>query len=328
MLFNIQYRLRGQSLIEILVAISVGIILIGGSVLLISVALRSYEAIRQRITVNSLLRQQSEVLIFLAQDNWHNLYDLTRNSNYYATSTNNVWSINSGQETGILNNVPYRRYFKVYDVNRDGSGNISTSGTLDPNTLKLIAFIEYGTNYISSSSLTFYLTRSANNKVMQQTDWSGGSGQTGPLPNPGTKFDTSTNINYASTSGQISLATTTQTGELTSSILDTGVSGGAGFNSFLWIGNGNVKLQFACASEASGPWTYYGCISNTPLDCSSSSNWTTSLSSVAYATAATSYPFLTNGTGNPQNERYIRYKVYLATSSPPTINDIIINWSP
>ena len=314
---NIKQKFKAQSLIEILVAISVGIILIGGSVLLTSVALRTYQTIRQKITVNSLLRQQSEVLIFLAQDNWHNLYDLTRNSDYYATSTNNVWSINSGQETGILNNIPYRRYFKVYDVNRDDNGNISPSGTLDSNTLKLIAFIEYGNNYVSSSSLVFYLTRSANNQVMHQTDWSGGSGQTGPLPNPGNKFDSQTNIEY-STVGQITMATTTSDAELTSSILDTGVSGGAGFNSLLWQGDlgtgGTVKFQIAFSNNQAGSWTYYG---------------SSSTSDYYLPNPGVSIDFPTTDLASPQNYRYIRYKVYLSTTeTSPQIDDIIINWSP
>jgi len=315
--FDLIYNYKAQSLLEILIAISVGVIMIGGSVLLTSVALRNYQAIRQRITVNSLLRQQSEVLIFLAQDNWHNLYDLTRNSDYYATSTNNVWSINSGQETGILNNIPYRRYFKVYDVNRDDNGNISPSGTLDSNTLKLIAFIEYGNNYVSSSSLAFYLTRSANNQVMHQTDWSGGSGQTGPLPNPGNKFDSQTNIEY-STVGQITMATTTSDAELTSSILDTGVSGGAGFNSLLWQGDlgtgGTVKFQIAFSNNQAGSWTYYG---------------SSSTSDYYLPNPGVSIDFPTTDLASPQNYRYIRYKVYLSTTeTSPQIDDIIINWSP
>ena len=314
---NINKKFQAQSLIEILIAISVGVIMIGGSVLLTSVALRTYQTIRQKITVNSLLRQQSEVLIFLAQDNWHNLYDLTRNSDYYATSTNNVWSINSGQETGILNNIPYRRYFKVYDVNRDDNGNISPSGTLDSNTLKLIAFIEYGNNYVSSSSLAFYLTRSANNQVMHQTDWSGGSGQTGPLPNPGNKFDSQTNIEY-STVGQITMATTTSDAELTSSILDTGVSGGAGFNSLLWQGDlgtgGTVKFQIAFSNNQAGSWTYYG---------------SSSTSDYYLPNPGVSIDFPTTDLASPQNYRYIRYKIYLSTTeTSPQIDDIIINWSP
>ena len=314
---NINKKFKAQSLLELLVAISVGIILIGSSVTIMGVSLRIYKSIREKYTASTLLRAESEELISLSHDNWHNLDDLTRNSDYYATSTNNVWSINSGQETGILNNIPYRRYFKVYDVNRDDNGNISPSGTLDSNTLKLIAFIEYGNNYVSSSSLAFYLTRSANNQVMHQTDWSGGSGQTGPLPNPGNKFDSQTNIEY-STVGQITMATTTSDAELTSSILDTGVSGGAGFNSLLWQGDlgtgGTVKFQIAFSNNQAGSWTYYG---------------SSSTSDYYLPNPGVSIDFPTTDLASPQNYRYIRYKVYLSTTgTSPRVDDIIINWSP
>jgi len=66
--------------------------------------------------------------------------------------------------------------------------------------------------------------------VFHQTDWSGGEGITGPTPNPSDKYDTSTNI-ATSTAGQLTLVDTGSSGELISSILDTGVSSGAGFNS-------------------------------------------------------------------------------------------------
>ena len=106
---------------------------------------------------------------------------------------------------------------------------------------------------------------------------------------------------------------------LTSSILDTGVSGGAGFNSLLWQGSlgtgGAVKFQIAFSNNQAGPWTnYYG---------------PTSESDYYLPNPNVSYAFPTTGTASPQNYRYIRYKVYLSTSSTtPTVNDIIINWSP
>jgi len=166
----------------------------------------------------------------------------------------------------------------------------------------------------------FYLTRSEDNKVLHQTDWSGGSGQTGPISNSGNKFDTAdSNINYASTTGSIYMTTATTTAAtLASSILDTGVSGGAGFNSLLWQGSlgtgGTVKFQIAFSNSSSGPWTYYGL--------TSTSDWYQPNPNVSIA-------LTTTGSASPQNKRYIRYKVNLSTSSTsPTINDIIINWSP
>ena len=189
-----------------------------------------------------------------------------------------------------------------------------------PNTQKITVFLEYGDNYMSSSSVLFYLTRSEDNKALHQTDWSGGSGQTGPISNPGNKFDTAdSNINYASTTGSIYMTTATTTpATLVSSILDTGVSGGACFNSLLWQGSlgtdGIVKFQIAFSNSSSTVNTYYG-----PT---STSDWYQPNPNVSTA-------FPTAGSASPQNNRYIRYKVQLSTSSTtPQVNDIIINWSP
>jgi hypothetical protein len=309
--------LRGQSLIELLVAISIGTILIGGSVGLMGVSLKSYGTIRKHLQANVLIRQTVEVIQSLARYDWHSIYDLTKASDYKISLSGNTWTISAGQETDTINDIPYKRYFQVYNVNRDGSGNIADTGDDDPSTQKITIILEYDNNYISSSSVSFYLTRSEDNKVLHQTDWSGGEGITGPTPNPSDKYDTSTNV-ATSTAGQLTLVDTGSSGELISSILDTGVSNGAGFNSLLWQGSlgtgGAVKFQIAFSNDQSGPWTYYG-----PT---STSDWYQPNPDVSVS-------FTTTGSASPQNKRYIRYKVNLSTSSTtPTINDIIINWSP
>jgi len=233
-ILNTQYRRRGQSLIELLVAMAVGTILIGGSTGLMGVSLKSYAGVRKHLQANVLIRQITEVVQSLARSDWHSIYDLTKDSDYKIGLSGNVWSISAGQEEGTINDMPYKRYFRVHNVNRD-SGNIASTGDNDPSTQKIVIILEYGNNYVSSTSIPFYLTRSENNKEFHQTDWSGGEGVTGPTSNPSNKYDTSTNV-ATSTAGQITMATTTSDGTLISSILDTGVSGGAGFNSFLWQG--------------------------------------------------------------------------------------------
>jgi len=74
------------------------VILIGSSVGLIGVSLRTFNTAKQHLQANSLVRQTAEIIQSLTHDNWHNVSDLTKGSNYYATSTNNVWSFSSGQE--------------------------------------------------------------------------------------------------------------------------------------------------------------------------------------------------------------------------------------
>jgi len=252
---NTQYRSRGQSLIELLVAISVGTILIGGSVTLMGVSLKSYGTVRKHLQANVLIRQTIEVIQTLARYDWHSVYDLTKGSDYKISLSGNTWAINAGQETDTINDIPYKRYLQVYNVNRNESGDIADTGDDDPSTQKITVFLEYGDNYISSSSVLFYLTRSEDNKVLHQTDWSGGKGITGPTPNPSDKYDISTNV-ATSTAGQLTLVDIGSAGELISSILDTGVSDGAGFNSLLWQGSlgtgGAVKFQIAFSNSSLG----------------------------------------------------------------------------
>jgi len=146
---NTEYRFRGQSLLEALLSIALGVIFIGSSVGLIGVSLRTFNTAKQHLQANSLVRQTAEIIQSLTHDNWHNVSDLTKGSNYYATSTNNVWSFSSGQEISTINSVPYKRYFQVFDVTRDASGNIGT-GNNDPSTQKIIVYLNYGNNYVSS----------------------------------------------------------------------------------------------------------------------------------------------------------------------------------
>lgn len=311
------YKSKGQSLIELLVAVAIGTILIGGSATLMGVSIKSYAGIKKHLQANVLIRQAAEVIQSLTRSDWHNIYDLSKGSDYKIGLTGNFWTISAGQETGISNNVPYKRYFQTYNVNRDGSGDIADIGDDDPSTQKITVILEYGNNYTSSSSVSFCFTRSGNNAVFHQTDWVGGSGQAGPISNPGTKYDTATNITD-SAAGQITMATTTSDGTLISSILDTGVPVNAGFNSLLWQGSlgtgGAVKFQIAFSDSSSGPWNYYGPTSD--------ADWYQPNPSISIS-------FPTAGLASPQNKKYIRYKVNLSTTdTSPQINDIIINWSP
>ncbi|MBI5079212.1 hypothetical protein HZB06_00850 [Candidatus Wolfebacteria bacterium] len=110
------------------------------------------------------------------------------------------------------------------------------------------------------------------------------------------------------------------TGTLTSSIFDTQVANGAAINTIMWQGTKNggaVKFQIASSDNSNGPWIYYG-PNNTSLD--------SDVYSVDSNTPIVINPIQHN------NKRYVRYKVILesnlAQTQSPTVDDIIINWSP
>lgn len=118
---------------------------------------------------------------------------------------------------------------------------------------------------------------------------------------------------------------------LTSVIFDTAVTGGVAPNSITWQGTRpagtTVKFQMAGATSTVGPWTY------TAWNGSGSNDFAVACDSVSY------YP--RTGTSEPntavelkaicqQNKRYLRYKLFMETSSSsttPTVADIILNYA-
>ena len=104
---------------------------------------------------------------------------------------------------------------------------------------------------------------------------------------------------------------------LTSSIFDTGVSGGASLNTIMWQGDQPfgtaVKFQIASSNSSSGPWNYLG------SDGSGS----------GYYAPAGPNAQIKIRSADHNNKRYFRYKIFfdIAGASVPRVDDVIINWS-
>lgn len=117
---------------------------------------------------------------------------------------------------------------------------------------------------------------------------------------------------------------TSTVGDVYSSVFDTGVEGGAQFNSVALLGsipNGTeVSLQVAVSNSEAGPWDFIG----------------------PSGTSADFYKFQVDSTGQSfvavldyrwhSNYRYFRYRLRLKSDDKsiltPRIEDVIINWSP
>ena len=96
----------------------------------------------------------------------------------------------------------YDRYFYIENVCRTNDASSTISGTApcgtgsvdDPLTQEATAVAEWQANATTTQfTLSSYLTR-WKNFSLNQTDWSGGSGQTGVLPTPDNTYASSTNV--------------------------------------------------------------------------------------------------------------------------------------
>lgn len=152
-----------------------------------------------------------------------------------------------------------------------------------------------------------------------QTDWSGGGGQQA-VGAADRFFSTDGNIDVDSPVGQMTLQKTGSTyaaqGQLISSVFDTGTTSSFGVLSYLpadqpaAAGPNSVRFQVAASNDAATTtWDYVG-PDGTPA--------------TYFTTSGASIPSALNG------NRYVRYKVLLATASSavtPTISDVSVTFS-
>ena len=210
---------NGQSLVEIIIAIAVGAILIGGATAIIAPILRSNLETRNVQIATSLAQEYLDNLQSLAESDWQIIYSPPSakgpSSQFYLAPTSTTFMLVSGATSTIVEGKTFTRYFSIENVNRNlcGSSDITTNVTTscasgpgtagvadDPSTQKITAIVTWPES--RSISKTQYLTRNIN-KVFVQTDWSAGPGQEGPITSENNQFATSTNINYTTTTGSI-----------------------------------------------------------------------------------------------------------------------------
>ncbi len=201
---------KGQSLIEILIGIAVGVIIIGGVSATIAVVLRSNVQNKNSQTATSLAQEVLNEIGDIATANWHSI-DLPVVGQYHvAITTGAVFVIQSGTEGPAmltLDGKGFTRFFTVENISRDpNTGDIQPAASYavandDPSTKKIVVTVQWleGSD-TASVNLTKFVTRSRN-LVFRQTDWVGGTGQA-IFPSAGTVV----NNRYNSKGGNIDTA--------------------------------------------------------------------------------------------------------------------------
>ncbi len=210
----------GQSLVEILIAITVAFIMISGASALIGVSLHGTKVNRFNQEGNFLAEDLLSKLTTYSDKKWYcptpcsgnyGIYNLSKGStnHYYLSTTTSSTSWVSGDENLNLNGLNYVRYFYVDNVSRDASGNIESSYNVnndDPSTQKLTVIVSWsGTPNAGQTIISKYIIRKSS-AVFIQTDWSGGPNPTdwSYSPQLSNQFHDGLNIQY-STNGEITI---------------------------------------------------------------------------------------------------------------------------
>ncbi|MBI4993447.1 prepilin-type N-terminal cleavage/methylation domain-containing protein [Candidatus Wolfebacteria bacterium] len=216
----------GQSLIEIIIAMSIGGILIGSASAAIALILKSGYDTKTTQTASFLSAEYLDSLSSMAELNWYSIYNPPavkgENSQFYLIPSGSAYLINSGATSTIIEGRTFTRYFSIENINRDscGVGSITAAAVScstgpggagvseDPSTQKITVKV----SWTGGGNLTkvIYLTRNRNT-TFQQVDWSGGGNQenfstssAGAIIN--SQFSTSTSNINISTQGAIKLS--------------------------------------------------------------------------------------------------------------------------
>lgn len=214
----------GQSLIELILSIVIGAILIGGASMAVIPIVRSNLESRTVQVAVSLGDDYINNVKSISESSWLEVYNPPSSkgsdSQFYLEPSGNNFDITSGTTSTAAEGRTFTRYFSIENTNRDscGVGDITSDATSscasgpgttgvadDPSTQKITVIVSWsgGGSAPSSINRIQYLARTLNNNSFIQTDWSGGPSQEGPITLENYKFTTSTDIDYATSTGSI-----------------------------------------------------------------------------------------------------------------------------
>src|SRR3989344_113114 len=341
---------KGQSLIEIIIAITIGGMIIGISSGAIVVTLRvNMESRATRITA-TLIQELSDNIRAFTKSDWHSLYttDPKGSTNpYYLQTGSPTFQIMAGVENSITNNLNFQRRFYVENVCRSTDSlktleNVAPCALItqqeDPSTQKITVAVDWlrDATALKTTRSIFYVTRTKN-YFAKFSDWGGISGIEGPVTEPNRDYSSATNMTFSSVScaggSGASIRGVASNSILTSSTFNTQVAApsGAAFNTIMFQGllGGGVNFQIASSNCANGATNSPTCTTNIGWGGSKVSGEGAFIgpdgSSATFYIASPDTPLKLN-LNNHKNHQYIRYRVSLLNASACT-DDIILNWS-
>lgn len=202
-LFNFLKTQKGQMLVEILVAVTIAGIVIGGVATMIGTSLVTSKKTRQVTVANGLAQQDMEAIETLAQSSWIKLYcpplgtcpgNKGVASTYSVILSGGSWQFQLGAASTTVDGLNFNRYFYVENVNRNSGGDINEGGVEDPSTQKITIYLTWSGG--SEFSVSEYIMRTGSSFFIDR-GWISGNLNNGP-------YTTSVGA-YSTSSGDINI---------------------------------------------------------------------------------------------------------------------------
>lgn len=148
---------KGQSLVEILLAMGLAAILLPALLTGLVTTREGRAQQNQRLGASAYLKEAQEAVRSVREKGWDNVVPT---GTYHPVFSGSSWSLAAGTDSP----GGYTRSLVISDVFRDASGNIVASGgSPDPSTRQITTTVSWGTPFASNISSVSYLTRYLDN---------------------------------------------------------------------------------------------------------------------------------------------------------------------
>lgn len=148
---------KGLGMVEIIVVIAIVTIAFTAILQLFRLEVRTERLKRDELRAYALLAEAQEAVRAVRDNNWNSLSSLTIGADYYPLISGGAWTLSS-LDPGPIDG--YSKRIVLSSVQRDaGSNLVSSGGTVDIDTLKVTAYIEWQSGgSAKTKTLTTYLT--------------------------------------------------------------------------------------------------------------------------------------------------------------------------
>lgn len=155
--------MKGQSIIEFIIAMALASIFLPGLITGLVASREGKAQQQQRLEATTLFKEAQEAARVVRENSWSTF---AVNGTYHPEVSGNTWILSSGFQ--VLDG--YTRSIVISDAYRNTNGYIvTTGGTLDPSTKKVVTTVSWNTPLPSSVSSTMYLARFLGNSTFFQT---------------------------------------------------------------------------------------------------------------------------------------------------------------
>lgn len=156
-IINQASRKFGQSLVELLLIIGLSAIVLPSLITGLVSSRNGRPQQNQRLQATTLMKETVEAVRNVREKGWNSF---AVNGTYHPVISSSAWSLATG--SAVLNG--FTQQLVISDVSRNSSGVIvTTGGTVDPSTKKVVVTISWTSPNVSSVSSTLYLTRYLDN---------------------------------------------------------------------------------------------------------------------------------------------------------------------